>query len=106
MKWLARYSGISVLVLAVLLLSAQAMARDLGHDEALRLRQSGAILGLEQVLETALGRYPGAELLEAELEEKHGHYRYEIELLTVDGVARELDVDARDGRILRDKEDD
>lgn len=106
MKWLARYSGISVLVLAVLLLSAQAMARDLGHDEALRLRQSGAILGLEQVLEAALGRYPGAELLEAELEEKHGHYRYEIELLTVDGVARELDVDARDGRILRDKEDD
>lgn len=106
MKWLARYSGISVLVLAVLLLSAQAMARDLGHDEALRLRQSGAILGLEQVLETALGRYPGAELLEAELEEKHGHYRYEIELLTVDGVARELDVDARDGRILGDKEDD
>lgn len=106
MKWPVRYSGISVLVLAVLLLSAQAMARDLGHDEALRLRQSGAILGLEQVLETALGRYPGAELLEAELEEKHGHYRYEIELLTVDGVARELDVDARDGRILRDKEDD
>lgn len=106
MKWLARYSGISVLVLAVLLLSAQALARDLGHDEALRLRQSGAILGLEQVLETALGRYPGAELLEAELEEKHGHYRYEIELLTVDGVARELDVDARDGRILGDKEDD
>lgn len=106
MKWLARYSGISVLVLAVLLLSAQAMARDLGHDEALRLRQSGAILGLEQVLEAALGRYPGAELLEAELEEKHGHYCYEIELLTVDGVARELDVDARDGRILRDKEDD
>lgn len=106
MKWLVRYSGISVLVLAVLLLSAQAMARDLDQDEALRLRQSGTILGLEQVLETALGRYPGAELLEAELGEKHGHYRYEIELLTVDGVARELDVDARDGRILRDKEDD
>ena len=70
------------------------------------LTQSGAILGLEQVLQTALGRYPGAELLEAELEEKHGQYRYDIELLTVDGVARELDVDARDGHILRDKEDD
>jgi len=106
MKWLARYSGITVLVLAVLLLSTRAFARDLDQDEALRLRQSGAILGLEQVLQTALGRYPGAELLEAELEEKHGQYRYDIELLTVDGVARELDMDARDGRILRDKEDD
>jgi uncharacterized membrane protein YkoI len=106
MKWLVRYSGICVLVLAVLLLSARAVARDLNHDEALRLRQAGVILGLEQVLQTALGRYPGAELLEAELEEKHGQYRYEIELLTAEGVARELDVDARDGRILRDKEDD
>ena len=106
MKWLVRYSGITVLVLAVLLLSAPVQARELHQDEVLRLHQSGAVLGLEQVLQSALGRYPGAELLEAELEEKHGQYRYDIELLTVDGVARELDVDARDGRILRDKEDD
>ena len=38
MKWLARYSGITVLVLAVLLLSTRAFARDLDQDEALRLR--------------------------------------------------------------------
>ena len=92
--------------LVLMLFCSLALARDLDQDEALRLRQSGAILGLEQVLQTALGRYPGAELLEAELEEKRGQYRYDIELLTVEGVARELDVDARDGRILRDKEDD
>ncbi len=106
MKWLVRYSGITVLVLAVLLLSAQTQARDLDHDEALRLRQSGVIVGLEQVLQVALGRYPGAQLLEAELEEEHGQYIYDIELLTAAGVARELDVDARDARILRDEEDD
>lgn len=106
MNGLARYRVGSALVLAVLLLSAPVQARELHQDEVLRLHQSGAILGLEQVLQTALGRYPGAELLEAELEEKHGRYRYEIELLTTEGVARELDVDARDGRILRDKEDD
>ena len=106
MKWLTRYSGITLLVLAVLLLSTQTQDRDLHQDEALRLRQSGTILGLEQVMQGVLGRYPRAELLEAELEEKHGQYRYDIELLTTEGVARELDVDARDGRILRDKEDD
>ena len=106
MKWLTRYSGITLLVLAVLLLSTQTQARDLHQDEALRLRQSGTILGLEQVMQGVLGRYPRAELLEAELEEKHGQYRYDIELLTTEGVARELDVDARDGRILRDKEAD
>ena len=38
MKWLVRYSGITVLVLAVLLLSTRAFARDLDQDEALRLR--------------------------------------------------------------------
>lgn len=106
MKWFVRYSGITVFVLAVLLLSVQVQARDLDQDEALRLRQSGTILGLEQVMQGVLGRYPGAELLEAELEEKNGEYRYDIELLTLEGVSRELDVDARDGRILRDKEDD
>ena len=106
MKWLVRYSGITVLVLAVLLLSTRAFARDLNQDEALRLRQSGAILGLEQVLQSALGRYPGARLLEAELEEDDDRYEYEVELLTVEGVVREIKLDASTGALLKDEEDD
>ena len=106
MKWLVRYSGITVLVLAVLLLSTRAFARDLNQDEALRLRQSGAILGLEQVLQSALGRYPGAELLEAVLEEEDDVLVYEVELLTAEGTVRELELDARDGRILKDEVED
>lgn len=81
-------------------------ARDLGQDEALKLRQQGVILPLEQLIGQALGRYPGSKLLEADLEEKHGVYIYEIELLTVEGVVRELKFDARDSRLLKDKEDD
>lgn len=81
-------------------------ARDLDQDEALRLRQSGAIQSLEQFIHAALERYPDAKLLEAELEEKHGIYVYEIELLTRDGVVRELKFDARDSRLIADKEDD
>ncbi|MHC8319568.1 PepSY domain-containing protein [Pseudomonas sp. GB2N2] len=80
-------------------------ARDLDQDEALRLRQQGAILPLEQLLNQALGRYPDAKLLEAELEEKHGVYIYEVELLTTEGVVRELDVNAVTGQLLKDKED-
>ena len=106
MKRLVGYRGISAWVLTALLLSAYAQARDLHQDEALQLRQSGAILGLEQVMQGVLGRYPKAELLEAALEAKHGQYRYDIEVLTSERVTRERDVDARDGRILRDKEDD
>ena len=89
-----------------LLFCSLAMARDLDQDEALRLRQQGVILPLEQLLKQALDRYPGAKLLEAELEEKHDVYIYEVELLTVDGVVRELDLDAATGRLLKDEEDD
>jgi uncharacterized membrane protein YkoI len=81
-------------------------ARDLDQDEALTLRLQGVIQPLEQLIEQALGRYPGSKLLEAQLEEKHGGYLYDIELLTVEGVVRELRFDARDSRLLKDEEDD
>ncbi|BCX69506.1 PepSY domain-containing protein [Pseudomonas izuensis] len=80
-------------------------ARDLDQDEALRLRQRGVILPLEQLLQQALDRYPGAKLLEADLEEKHEVYIYEVELLTPSGVVREIALDAATGRLLKDKED-
>ncbi|BCA27981.1 peptidase YpeB-like protein [Pseudomonas sp. SLBN-26] len=104
MRLIIRYSGIVALVLATCTL--QAMARDLDQDEALKLRERGVIMPLEQLLDRALGLYPGARLLEAELEEEDDIYVYEVELLTTDGVVRELELDARDGRILKDEEDD
>lgn len=103
MKWLMRYAGIVALVLAVI--SLEAMARDLDQDEVLRLRQDGVIQPLESLMQEALGRYPGAPA-EVELEEEDDVYVYEVELLTRDGVVRELELDARNGRILKDEEDD
>lgn len=94
------------LALALLTVCSLAAARDLDQDEALELRQKGIILPLEQLLEAALGRYPGARLLEAELEEKHERYEYEVELLTPAGVVREIKLDARTGALLKDEEDD
>ncbi len=89
-----------------LLLLAPAQARDLDQDEALRLRQEGVIQPLQQLLQQAMQRYPGARLLEAELEEDDDRYVYEVELLTSDGQVRELDLDAVSGRVLKDEEDD
>ncbi|MGE8110497.1 PepSY domain-containing protein [Pseudomonas sp.] len=97
----ARYLALSLLAVCSL-----AVARDLDQDEALKLRQKGIILPLEQLLDTALGRYPGARLLEAELEEDDGRYEYEVELLTKDGVVREVKLDASSGALLKDEEDD
>ena len=89
-----------------LLLIASAQARDLDQDEALRLRQEGVIQPLQQLLQQALQRYPGARLLEAELEEESDQYVYEVELLTAAGQVRELELDAVSGRLIKDEEDD
>ncbi|UVJ45802.1 PepSY domain-containing protein [Pseudomonas sp. LS1212] len=93
-------------IVGLLAFCSLAMARDLDQDEALRLRQQGVILPLEQLLHHALDRYPGAKLLEAELEEEDGTYVYEVELLTVDGTVREIELNAATGQVLKDKEDD
>ncbi|RMO11490.1 Peptidase [Pseudomonas cichorii] len=93
-------------ILGMGLLCTAAHAKDLNQDEALHLRQRGVILPLEQFIEQALQHHPGAKLLEAELEEKNNIYVYEFELLTTQGVVRELKFDARDGRLLKDEEDD
>jgi len=95
----------SRMALVLLAFCSIVMARDLDQDEALRLRQQGVILPLEHVVKQALDRYPGSRLLEAELEEKHDVYIYEVELLTTEGVVRELDLDATTGQLLKDKED-
>jgi len=89
-----------------LLLIASVQARDLDQDEALRLRQEGVIQPLQQLLQQAFDRHPGARLLEAELEEEDDVYVYEIELLTDGGEVRELELDAVSGRVLKDEEDD
>jgi len=92
-------------VLCALLLSCTATARDIHQDEALRLRESGQILPLEQLLAPVLQRYPGARLLEVELEEKKDTLVYDVELVTAHGLVRELKLNARDGQILEDEED-
>ncbi len=100
----------SVRVALVLLAFCSGLAaRDLGQDEALRLRQKGVIAPLEHLLGPAFERYPGAKLLDAELEEHKDRpvrFIYEIELLTVEGVVREIELDANTGQLLKDKEDD
>jgi uncharacterized membrane protein YkoI len=94
------------LVVGLLAFCSLAVARDLDQDEALRLRQEGVILPLEQLLGQAMARYPGARLLEAELEEKQQVLVYEVELLTTAGVVREIKLDAATGDLLKDEEDD
>ncbi len=79
--------------------------RDIDQDEALRLVEQGELLPLQQILDDALGRYPG-RLLEVELEFEDGRYIYEIELVTQDKRVIELEYDGQTGRLLEIDEED
>ncbi len=98
--------GRAALAALLLALVPVAPALDVDQDEALRLRQSGEVLSFQAILRQADERYPGARLLEAELDDDDGELIYDIELLTDDGVVRELEIDARTGRVLEDEVDD
>ncbi len=99
----SRYACLVILFLTVV---SQVSARDLSQDQALKLRKEGKVLSSQTFIERALERHPKARLLELELEEKHGRYVYEVELLTVQGQVRELKFDASNGELLEDEEDD
>jgi len=90
-------------ILAILLLvSLPAMAGE-DHDRIRRAVQAGEILPLSRILEQVDRDYPG-ELIEAELESRHGHPVYEIKRLTRDGRLLKLYYDAADGTRLKVKE--
>lgn len=92
-------------ILLSVALIAPASADDFDQDEVLRLREAGVIVALEQILQVAYQRHPGARLLEAELDEDDGELIYELELVTQEGRVRELEFNARDGSLLKDEED-
>lgn len=69
------------------------------HHAARELVRSGEILPLRKVLDLAEGHQPG-KVLEAEFEHDHGRPVYEVLILDDDGKVWELELDARDGRLL------
>lgn len=83
---------------------APATAED-DHVTARRLRESGQILPLEQILERARARQPG-QVLETELERKDDAYIYEVEILDREGRVWEFNFDARTGELIKLERDD
>ena len=91
---------------SILTLTASiAHARDLGPDEALRLRDAGTIVSFEKLNATALARHPGSTVTETELEEEYGKYIYQIELRDSQGIDWDLELDAVSGQVLKDHQD-
>ena len=82
-----------------------ALARDLGPDEALRLRDAGTIVSFEKLNAAALAKHPGSTITDTELEEQYGKYIYQIEMRDAQGVDWDLELDAVTGQVLKDHQD-
>ena len=82
-----------------------AQARDLGPDEALRLRDAGTIVSFETLNATAIAKHPGSTITETELEEEYGKYIYQVEIRDPQGVDWDLELDAVSGVVLKDHQD-
>lgn len=88
------------LALALAVVAAPGRADDeRDHELARAAVARGEILPLEEILRR-LPKAAGERLLEVEVERDDGRWIYEIELVDPAGRVRELEVDARDGRVL------
>ena len=83
-----------------------AQARDLGPDEALKLRDSGSIQSFEKLNEAALAQHPGGVIRETELENELGRYIYQLEVVDAKGVEWDVKLDAATGEVLKNHQDD
>ncbi|WP_350648631.1 PepSY domain-containing protein [Pseudomonas sp. HY13-MNA-CIBAN-0226] len=82
-----------------------AHARDLGPDEALRLRDAGTIVSFEKLNATALSKHPGSTITETELEEEYGKFVYQVEMRDPQGIDWDMELDAVSGQVLKDQQD-
>lgn len=93
----------AVLSLGTGLAALPAQARDdHDHERARRALQAGELLPLDEILKRVRQTQPG-EVLEVELEREDGRWIYELKLLSRDGATIKLEVDGRDGAVLRTK---
>ena len=75
------------------------MADDVSYQQARALREAGAILPLERIIEIAKTIKPG-EVIDTGLEEDDGLYEYEIEILDANGRVWEMEFDAATGELM------
>lgn len=83
-----------------------AQADDLGPDEALKLHNAGTIQTFEKLNEAALALHPGAKIDDTELEEEYGRYIYQLEIRDAKGLEWDVELDATNGEVLKNHQDD
>lgn len=93
---------IAVAAFAAAMTPAPAPAGEPDHERARRALERGEVLPLRAILDTVERDHPG-RVVEVELEREHGRWIYEIELIGDGGRLEKLEIDARDGAVLRSR---
>jgi uncharacterized membrane protein YkoI len=94
-----------LLPLSVLLFAMPVWAHNAGHEpgnheRAYRLKQSGEILSLEEILRRARTQHDG-KILDADLVGGQQQFIYEIEIVDPHGYVWEMNFDAKTGSLLK-----
>ncbi|GJM05313.1 MAG: hypothetical protein DHS20C09_13040 [marine bacterium B5-7] len=78
---------------------------DLSTDKIKKLKDSGKIMPLEEIIQKVKKHYPG-RIIEIELDNEDGRYIYELEFVGKNNIVWELEVDATSGDVLKYEQDD
>ncbi len=100
-----RAGGAVAAAICIAVAAPVAVADSDDHVRARKLRESGEILSLEQIVERARAAKPG-EVIETDLDRKQGRYVYEVEILDSMGRVWEVELDAKTGELLEIEQDD
>jgi len=81
------------------------LARELNQDTVLVLRKQGTVKPLAELLKMIASKYPHFSLVETYLKEQQGQYFYKVNIITKQGIARTIIIDASTSTMIEDKVD-
>lgn len=100
-----RFCKLFFLLLGLALMLGQVLGwADDDHEEARRLKESGQILPLQDIIKKAQQERSG-RVIEVELEKEAGRHVYEVELLDAHGEVWEFYFDAATGELVKRERD-
>lgn len=85
--------------------AAGAAQADVRPDQIPELIKSGAVMDFEKLNKLALDKHPGFTIHDTELDQEANRYVYQVELRDAKGVEWDVDLDAKTGEVLKDKQD-
>lgn len=90
---------------AALTVGANVALADVPAHEISALEKAGTVQSLQKLADVAKAKHPGATITDSELENEYGRYIFKVELRDAQNVEWDVDLDAKTGEVLKDKQD-